>query len=138
MTAAAKPTASAFNAALALFILGAALTTGTPANAQVAATFHGHWKASWQTDNRSYEATMFVTETGGTWQAAVRYRNNVCAGREVPMKLESSNPTEARFVLQFSEVIPGCPNATVALEAAPDGSVTGVRSGKYALSLVRQ
>lgn len=127
----------AIRSGLALTLLCMAATIGNPAFAQVSAPFIGSWKAAWQTDKRSYDALMNVTEKGGTWQTYVRNQNNPCAGREVPMKIESAAPTEVKFVLQFSETIPGCPNATVTLKAAPDGKVTGMRS-KFELTLARQ
>jgi hypothetical protein len=103
----------------------------------VSAAFVGSWKTTWQTDKKSYDALMNVTETGGTWQTFTRDRNNPCAGREVPIKIESTSVTEVKLILQFSEVIPGCQNVTVTLKAAPDGVVTGVRS-KFELTLVKQ
>jgi hypothetical protein len=105
--------------------------------AQVSAPFIGSWKATWQTDAKSYDAVLNVTEKGGSWQTYVRNENNPCAGREIPMKVESASPTEVRFLLQFSETIPGCQNVKVVLQATPDGKVTGTRS-KYELTLVRQ
>ena len=105
--------------------------------AQLSAPFLGSWKASWQADSKSYDAVMLVTETGGTWQTYTRNKNNPCAGREVPMKIESTSSTEIKLLLQFSEVIPGCRNATVTLKASPDGTVTGLRS-KFELLLVKQ
>ncbi len=122
---------------LALTLLCIAATISIPAFAQVSAPFIGSWKAAWQTDKRSYDALMNVTEQGGTWQTYVRNQNNPCAGREVPMKVESAAPTEVKLVLQFSETIPGCPNVTVTLKATPDGTVTGMRS-KFELTLARQ
>lgn len=80
---------------------------------------------------------MNVTDKGGTWQTYVRNQNNPCAGREVPLKVESATPTEVKFILQFSETIPGCPNVAVTLKATPDGTVTGKRS-KFELALARQ
>lgn len=107
------------------------------AMAQVPAPMVGTWSATWQTDNRSYDATMTVTASGGTWQTATRNRTNACAGREVPMKLESSTPSSAEFTLMFSEVLAGCANAKVALNVGPDGKVTGTRS-KFELALVKK
>lgn len=121
--------------ALALF--GIAATISLQALAQVPAQFVGSWKATWQTDKKHYEATMSVTEQGGVWQTYVSNQNNPCAGREVAMKLESATPAEVKFILQFSQIIPGCSNASVTLKAAPDGTITGTRS-KFDLKLVRQ
>lgn len=123
--------------AVPLMLLCMAVLSGGPACAQVAAPFIGAWKATWQTDKRSYEALMTVTDNGGSWQTSVLGHANVCAGREVPMKVESASPSVVKFVLQFAEVIPGCPNATVTLKVAPDGTVTGTRS-KFELTLVKQ
>jgi len=109
----------------------------TGAMAQVPAPLLGTWAASWQTDNRTYDSTMTITETGGTWQTAVRYRNNACAGREVPMRLDASSPSGAEFTLMFSEVLTGCTNAKVALNVGQDGKVTGTRS-KFELTLVKK
>lgn len=122
-------------AATATLMIGLLVTIH--AHAQVAAPFIGTWKATWQTDKKSYEAVMTVTEAGGTWQTATQDRKNPCVGREVPMKVESNTQTEVQFQLQFSEVIRGCQNATVALKASPDGTVTGTR-GKYELVLLRK
>jgi len=114
----------------------AAFAMATPGTAQVPAAFAGKWKATWQTEQRLYEAAMTVTETGGTWQTATRDRNNPCAGREVPMKVESAKADEVQLLLQFSEVIPGCTNVKVTLKTGPDGAVVGTRS-KYELKLSR-
>ena len=124
------------SAALAVTGFLALVLATTPAFAQVPAPFVGVWKATWATDKKSYEALMTVTNAGGTWQTAARDGNNPCVGREVPMKIESSTATEVLFLLQFSEVITGCPNVKVSLKAAPDGSITGTRS-KFELTLVR-
>ena len=114
-----------------------AMSTCNMALAQVSAPFVGSWKASWQADNKSYDAVMVLSEKGGTWQTYTRNQNNPCAGREVPMKVELASPTDVQLVLQFSEIIPGCRNAIVTLKAAPDGTVTGLRS-KFELVLVKQ
>jgi hypothetical protein len=115
----------------------AALVLSAPASAQVPAAFTGTWKATWQTENRLYEAAMTVTETGGSWQTATRDRNNPCAGREVPMKVESATADEVRLLLQFSEVIPGCTNVKVTMRTGPNGTVVGTRS-KFDLTLKKQ
>ena len=122
---------------LACMLICLAAATGNPATAQITAPFLGSWKANWQTDRKTYDAVMNVTDKGGTWQTYTRDKNNPCAGREVPMKIESSGPSEVQLLLQFSEVIPGCSNPTVTLKAAPDGTVTGMRS-KFELTLVKQ
>ena len=119
----------------ATFTLGG--TICNQAIAQVPAPFIGSWKTTWQADKKSYDAVMIVNEKGGTWQTYIRNQNNPCAGREVPMRVESSSPTEVKFELQFSEVIPGCKNTTVTLKASPDGAVTGLRS-KFELTLAKQ
>jgi hypothetical protein len=106
-------------------------------SAQVPAPLVGDWKGTWQTENRLYEARLIVTPSGGTWQTATSNRANVCAGREVPMKVETATESEVRFQLQFSEVINGCPNVFVTMKVGPDGAVTGTRS-KYELQLVRK
>lgn len=110
------------------------LLLGAQAHSQVAAPFVGSWKATWQTDKKSYDAVMTVSDTGGTWQTATLDKSNPCAGREVPMKVESSSATEVQFQLRFSDVMSGCQNVNVALKLAPDGTVTGTRS-KYELTL---
>jgi hypothetical protein len=110
---------------------------GNLARAQISAPFVGTWKASWQTDKKSYDAVMKVTESGGSWQTFTQDRNNPCVGREVPIKVELADPTDVKLVLLFSEVIPGCSNATVTLKAASDGTVTGMRS-KFVLTLAKQ
>jgi hypothetical protein len=107
------------------------------ANAQVPAAFVGNWKGSWQTEARTYEAAIAITTTGGTWQTATRNQNNPCAGREIPIKVESSTATSAQFVLQFSEVIAGCQNVKVTMILNADGTVTGTRS-RYELTLVKK
>jgi len=108
-----------------------------PAHGQVPAPFVGTWKAAWQTEKKAYEAVMTVTDTGGTWQTATLDKNNPCAGREVPMKVESSSATAIRLQLRFSEIMTGCQNVNVELKLGPDGSVTGTRS-KYELSLTKK
>lgn len=117
--------------------LMAGLLLGGAALAQVSAPFVGTWKASWQTDKKSYEAVMTLTEAGGTWKTATMDKGNPCAGREVPMKVESSSPTEVQFQLRFSDVMTGCQNVNVALKADADGKVSGTRS-KYELTLLKQ
>ena len=109
----------------------------SPSFAQVPAPFLGSWNATWQTDNRSYEAQLNVTSHGGTWQTATRDRTNACAGREVPMKVVTSSDSSVQFLLQFSEVLAGCKNVTVALKANPDGTVTGTRS-QFELKLTKK
>lgn len=131
----AKATKRHRRAAIALGLAGLCLVH--PASAQVAPAFVGHWTASWQTNAKQYAAKFTVTESGGTWQTATQDRNNACAGREVPMKVESASPTDVQFTLQFSEVIKGCTNVRVELRLGPDGKVTGTRS-KFELTLVRQ
>ncbi len=84
-----------------------------------------------------YDAIFKVTDQGGVWETYTRNKNNPCAGREVPMKIESSSATEIKLELQFSEIIPGCKNITVTLSVAPDGKVTGTRS-KFELTLSKQ
>ncbi len=115
----------------------ASMLLSASAWAQVPASLVGTWSAKWQTDNREYDATLTVTESGGTWQTLTRNRTNACAGREVPMKLESSTASGAEFTLMFSEVLPGCPNAKVALSVGTDGKVSGIRS-RFPLSLVKK
>jgi hypothetical protein len=115
----------------------AAFAMAAPGGAQVPPVFAGKWKATWQTEQRQYEAAVTVTEAGGTWQTATRDRNNPCAGREVPMKVEAAKADEVQLLLQFSEVIPGCTNVKVTLKTGPDGAVVGTRS-KYELKLSRQ
>ena len=122
---------------LAYALVCVAAVACNSAFAQVAAPFVGTWKTHWQSDQKPYSAVMKVTETGGTWQTFTKDKNNPCAGREVPMKVDSATPTEVKFTLQFSEAIPGCTNTTVKLNAAPDGTVTGMRS-KFELGLVKQ
>lgn len=126
-----RPSARRFGAMVLAGLLAA------PCLAQVPAPFVGRWKVAWEYETRSYEASMTVTEAGGTWQTARLDSRNVCAGREVAMKLESSSEDRAQFKLMFSDVIPGCPDPTVRLKLAPDGSVTGTRS-QYPLTMERQ
>ncbi len=124
-------------------VLAAALTGALgmllswPAAAQVPAPLVGSWQGTWQTENRQYEARLTVTPSGGTWQTATTSRANACAGREVPMKVESATESEVKFQLQFSEVITGCPNVFITMKVGPDGAVTGTRS-KYELQLLRK
>jgi hypothetical protein len=122
---------------VALTLFGLAAAGSPPAFAQVAAPFVGAWKVSWQPDRRKYDAVMTVTENGGSWQTYAQSQVNPCVGREVPMKVETATSNEVKFLLQFAEAIPGCPNATVILKAAADGTVTGTRS-KFELTLSRQ
>lgn len=105
--------------------------------AQVSAPFVGTWSATWQTEKKSYDAEMTLTPTGGTWRTTTHNRNNACAGREVPIKVVAASETELQLVLQFSEVLTGCPNASVSLKSAPDGTVTGTRS-KFELKLLKK
>lgn len=113
------------------------LAASWPAAAQVPAPLVGNWQGTWQTENRQYEARLTVTSSGGSWQTATTSRTNPCAGKDVPMKVESATETEVKFLLQFSEVIPGCQNVAVTMMVGPDGAVTGTRS-KYELQLVRR
>jgi hypothetical protein len=120
-------------------VISAALLACTAAFAQAPANspFYGSWSASWEFEKQSYDAKMTLGAQGGTWQTSTRSRSNPCAGREVPIKVESITAEEAQLTLAFSDVIAGCRNVKVVLKAAPDGTVTGTRSGN-ALSLQRQ
>jgi hypothetical protein len=104
---------------------------------EIAAPFLGTWKATWTADVRSYEAKMVLTPSGGTWKAATLIQNNPCAGREVPVKVESASAGEVQLLLAFSEALQGCPNSKVVLRAGPDGKVSGMRS-RFELTLVRE
>jgi hypothetical protein len=137
MTCLPFATTKAIQSIAFLGMLIAGLLPSGQAYGQVPTQFVGTWKATWQTDKKSYEAVMTVTETGGTWQTATLDKNNPCAGREVPMKVESSSATEVQLQLRFSEVMTGCQNVNVALKVASDGTVTGTRS-KYDLTLVKK
>src|SRR5262245_51302745 len=111
--------------AVALLVAGAAAFAQAPASSP----FHGTWSASWEFEKQSYDAKMVLGPQGGTWQTSVRNRSNPCAGREVPIKVESMTTEDAQLTLAFSDVISGCRNVKVVLKAAPDGTVTGTRSG---------
>jgi len=137
MACLSSATANAIRSVASIGTLIASLLLSGQAHGQVPAPFVGTWKATWQTEKKSYEAVMTVTDTGGTWQTAYADKYNPCAGREVPMKVESSSATAVQFQLQFSEVMHGCQNVNVALKIAPDGTVTGTRS-KYELTLRRK
>lgn len=134
-TALPRPAARRFRS---LLVLGVSLACAGLAWAQVPAPFVGTWKVTWQTDKRLLEAEMNVTPGGGTWQTATMDRHNPCAGREVPLKVESASGDSVQFSLQFSEVVAGCQNVAVVLKAEPDGKVTGTRSNKFALTLSRK
>ena len=114
-----------------------AMIAAIPAQAQVSAPFLGTWKVTWQYEAKAYEATMTVTESGGSWQTANRRQNNACAGRDVPMKVNSASPTEVQYTLAFTDVLPGCRNVPVVLKAGTDGAVSGTRS-QLELTLTRQ
>lgn len=107
------------------------------AQAPSSSPFYGSWSASWEFEKQSYDAKMVLGAQGGTWQTSTRNRNNPCAGREVPIKVESMTAEEANLTLAFSDVISGCRNVKVVLKATPDGTVSGTRSGNE-LTLKRQ
>lgn len=111
------------------FGLGLVLAVAAPwASAQAAAPFVGKWNVEWQTDQHRYEAVMVITESGGTWQTYIQRRSNPCAGREVPLQHDKVTPTGLDMTLKFDEVLPGCKNVRVRLQADDKGTVTGKRS----------
>jgi len=96
--------------------------------AQAAAPFVGRWNVAWKTEQRSYEAVMIVTETGGTWQTFIHRRSNPCAGREVQLQHDKATPNSLEMTLKFEDTIPGCKNVRVRLQVDDKGTVTGKRS----------
>lgn len=117
--------------------LAAGLAVPAIALAQLGAPYVGQWRASWAAEQRSYEADVEITPSGGSWRTAVTSRTNPCVGRPVPMKIEASSAEEVRMTLAFADAIPGCPNTFVVLRPGPEGTLTGNRSGRYELKLVR-
>ncbi len=109
----------------------------TLAQADAAKPFIGTWGAEWQTEKQTYEASMVVTATGGTWQTATRRRSNPCFGREVPLQHDVATDTTLEMTLKFSEVIPDCKDAKVKLQVDAGGQVTG-RRGNAELTLKRE
>jgi hypothetical protein len=49
----------------------------------------------------------------------------------------ASSESSVQFLLQFSEVLVGCKNTTVALKVNADGTVTGTRS-QFELKLTKR
>lgn len=120
---------------LAFFV---ALAFGTSlVMADAAKPFVGTWSAEWQYEKQSYEASMVITATGGTWQTAAKRRNNPCFGREVSLQHDVSNDSTLEMTLKFSDVIPDCKDAKVKLQVDANGHVTGQR-GNVELTLKRE
>lgn len=105
--------------------------------ADAAPPFLGKWNVEWQFEQGTYAAEMEVTPTGGSWQTAFTNRKNPCAGRKVPLQHDVATADRLELTLKFSEVIPGCRNATVKLWLNDKGEVAGKRSS-YDLTLKRE
>lgn len=98
--------------------------------------FIGKWTASWAGERRSFEASLVIEQSGGTWRTLTRNKLDNCAGREVPISIESTSPEAMTIQLKFSEVLQGCANAKVELKRVDENTLTGTR-GTHELKLVR-
>jgi hypothetical protein len=103
--------------------------------------FVGTWTVTWQDTERSQEATLVVTESGGgSWRTLRKIAAawaDPCIGRQVPISVVESGTNERYVWLKFDKALQGCRDATIRLRLADDGSVTGLR-GQYRLTLKRQ
>ena len=120
-----------------LSLCGAFAIVSSLAMAQAPKAFVGKWDVEWEFEKNSYEATMVVTDSGGTWQTAAKRRSNPCFGREVPLQFDNVTATTLDMTLKFSDVIPDCKNVKVKLQVDANGVVTGQRSN-LELKLKRQ
>jgi hypothetical protein len=110
--------------------------------AQVPPALVGNWTVHWTGKSNPQKASLSLNESGGTWQTQIvkiesYVHKNACLGRRVPVNVVSSNEREVDLRLNYKEVLAGCPNVRLQLAIRSDGSVTGTRSGKYLLTLVR-
>lgn len=105
--------------------------------AQAPDPFVGNWKATWEAPKVGpIQADMEITPTGGSWQALFSTRNNLCAGRKIPMVFEKIEGDQATLVQKFSEVITGCPDIRLRIRKVDANNMSGVR-GKDVMTFVR-
>jgi len=106
------------------------------ASAQGQAGFDGSWTVTWEGKRAILEAKLLVSGDSGTWKTSSHEKNNPCAGKEVPIRVDERTSDALRLTLRFSEIIPGCNDSKVSLAMGADGTVSGKR-GAAELKLAR-
>jgi hypothetical protein len=104
---------------------------------QPANPFLGKWKVTWEGAKQIYQATLIIDGTGGTWRTLTHSKFDSCAGKEVPIAVQSSSADAMTIKLKFSEVLQGCNDGTVKLTRVDDKTITGKR-GNLDLVLSRE
>jgi hypothetical protein len=112
------------------------------AAAQVPPALIGTWELHGSNKRRAHQATLVITESGGTFQnviSEIEYyvHKNACWGRKAPISVEPLSEDQFIVRLKFSEALTGCQDYKLKLTIASDGTVSGV-IGPYPFTVVRK
>lgn len=100
--------------------------------------FLGNWSVTWEGGRRNYEATLVITQSGGTWRTlANKSRNDNCVGLEAPIAIQSTTSDAMTIQLKFSDALQGCTDSKVILKRVDENTLTGTR-GRSELKLTRK
>ncbi len=119
-----------------VFVCGAAAITSVAYAQTTAAAFAGTWTVTWQGARTPQQARLVITESGGTYKASTRPREDPCIGREAPITLQDIDGQEATVLLKFSEALQGCADGKLRIKKIDDKTMTGMR-GQAVLTITR-
>jgi hypothetical protein len=105
----------------------------------VPAAFVGTWKVTWEARGVLRQATLTITDSGGTWlPIGIRSTSeNVCSRIERPIEVEPRSEHRAIIHLRGSQAIHGCTDTKAGMRLLDDNNGIG-RLGKMDLTYVRR
>jgi hypothetical protein len=123
-------------------LAGVVMLLTSAAAAQVPQALIGTWDVRGSSSRRDHEATLVVTESGGTWQnliSEIEYyvHKDACWGRKAPISVKPVSEDHFVVKLKFSEALTGCRDYKLKITLGADGTVSG-HIGPYPLTFVRK
>ena len=100
-------------------------------------SFDGRWRAAFTGESgKPRTGTVVLQGTTGTWDMDTWSRNNPCVGKAVPVAVKQGSG-EVMISIERSKVLASCPDTTMRLRVASDGTLVGSFKGSpFVLSRV--
>jgi hypothetical protein len=107
--------------------------------AQESSRYSGTWLAEFETlRGAKTEATLVVSDQGGTWNSLPVARNDPCVGRPFPIAIQRATAEELVFEVPRSKTIAGCKDSVFTLKRSDDTTLQGEFDEGRKVKLVRK
>ena len=102
--------------------------------------FDGKWKATFEGPRTFRDATVTISNTGGSWRDNVHWlqRSDPCLGRQFPLKFRTRSATRISFDVDGPAGLAGCPVMHVTASVVDNKTLVGKMGNGKPIKMVRE